>query len=299
MFDTHCHLNFSAFNKNLTEVIAGAKAVGVRKILVPSTKLKNSLKAVEIAEKYEGIYVGVGIHPHHIYDIKVELNKFLPQVNSSRLKNRDSDIHLRKNLLNSTLLEIEKLLNHKKVVAVGEVGLDRHEYEKTVYQNYQVSPDFFEWQKLLLVQQIKLALKYDRSLILHNREASQELLKLLIENWDEKLAGKTVFHCCEPNLELLDFAKKHQIYLGVDGDVTFSPEKQDFVKLIPLELLVLETDSPLLLPEPLRSKKLYPNKPENLPIILRTIAGLLKTDLQELTQSTTENACRLFSLPED
>jgi len=298
MFDTHCHLNFSSFKKTLDEVISKARTVGVEKMLIPSTKLKNSIKAVEIAEKYEGVYAAVGIHPHHIYDIKVELNKFLPQVNSSR-NQRDSDIHLRKNLLNSTLLEIEKLLNHKKVVAIGEVGLDRHEYEKTVYPDYKVSVDFMELQKKLLTEQIKLAIKYDKSLILHNREAGEEMLKIMNESWDEKLASRTVFHCCEPNLELLSYAKEHQIYLGVDGDVTFSSEKQEFVKLIPLEMLVVETDSPLLLPEPLRSQKLYPNKPENLVLIIDTIASLLNIGRKELIDQTIQNSNKLFNLPKD
>jgi len=300
MFDTHCHLNFSAFKKNLDEVITQAKAMGVDKIVIPSTKLKNSLKAVEIAEKYEGVWAAVGVHPHHVYDfVANEPTKIIPQVNSSRLENRDSNIHSRHNFVDSLTKDIEVLLTNKKVVAIGEVGLDLHQYEKTVYPDYQITPDFLEMQKKLLVDQIKLAIKYNKSLILHNREASKDLLKLLSENWDRRLAGRTVFHCCEPDPELLEYAKQKQIFLGVDGDVTFSTTKQEFIKTVPLDLLVLETDSPLLLPEPLRSKKLYPNKPENLQLIASFIANLLKINGDDLKKITMQNACRLFQLPEN
>ena len=103
-----------------------------------------------------------------------------------------------------------------------------------------------------------------------------------------------VFHCCEADERLLEFAIKHNIYIGVDGDVTFSKSKQEFIRKVPLELLVLETDSPFLLPEPLRSQKLYPNKPSNLPIIVEIVAKLLKIDMEEITDITSSNAINLF-----
>ena len=299
MFDTHCHLNFSAFKKNLDDVIYKAKLVGVKKIVVPSTKLKNCRKAIEIAEKYEGAYVAVGIHPHHIYKTIDESTKILSQVNSPQENLRGSDIHFQQNFIDSSIIEIEKLLQNDKVVAVGEVGLDYYEYEKTVYENYQVTAEFVEMQKELLIGQIKLAVKYHKSLILHNRGASQDLMDLLEKNWDKQLAGRTVLHCCESEVKLLEFAKQHKIYLGVDGDVTFSKTKQDFIRLVPLEMLVLETDSPLLLPESLRSKRLYPNKPENIKVISAFVADLLKIPVKELERITFANSCRLFGLPEN
>jgi len=270
MFDTHCHLNFKAFKNSYDQVIKDAYKVGVKNIVIPGTDIETSQKAVEIAEKYNGVYATVGIHPHHA--------------------NVGADF------MSARLLELEKLLIHPKVVAIGEVGIDKHQYSITKYQKYIVDNQFVQTQKDLLVRQIKLAIKCKKSLILHNREAKKEMLEILSTYWDKKLEGRTVFHCCEPDEGLLDFAIKHHIFIGVDGDVTYSKEKQEFVKKIPLEMLVLETDSPLLLPEPLRSKKLYPNKPGNLVLIVDYIAKLRKQSKELIIKQTVQNSLKLFSI---
>ena len=270
MFDTHSHLNFSVFVNNVGEVIRRAKKAGVANILVPGTDIETSKKAVEIAQKYSGVYAAVGIHPHHVYKIK---NKKL------KIKN------------------IEGLLKNSKVVAIGEVGLDRHYYQKTKYGNYQIDEEFINLQKMLLVEQIKLAIKHDKSLIIHNWEAKKDLLEIISEPVIAKaLVGKTVFHCCEPDEELLEFAKEHKIYIGVDGDVTYSKEKQEFVKKIPLELMVLETDSPYLMPEPIRQTKRFPNEPANIPIIADLIAKITSNSMIRIIEATTNNAKKLFSI---
>ncbi|PIP64279.1 hypothetical protein COW96_03425 [Candidatus Roizmanbacteria bacterium CG22_combo_CG10-13_8_21_14_all_33_16] len=211
--------------------------------------------------------------------------------------------------MSAHLQEIEKLITYPKVVAIGEVGLDKHEYQNTKYEKYVVDNQFINAQKALLTEQIKLAITYKKSLILHNREAKKEILEALIKPAVAKaLAGKAVFHCCEPDFELLNFAIKHHIYIGVDGDVTFNQEKQEFIKKVPLDLLVLETDSPYLLPRPprkpacwrcgrselLRSKKAYPNKPENIKIIAKFIAQLCGQPVDLIKEKTTENAKKLF-----
>lgn len=267
MFDTHCHLNFSAFKKNLTQVIQSAKESGVKNILVPGTDLKTSIKAVEIANNNDGIYAAVGIHPHHVYEFGVRSSEFG---------------------------DIEKLLENPKVVAVGEVGIDKHPYEKTKYEDYSVNEKFVDSQKELFKNQIALALQHNKSLIIHNREAKEETLKLINEKWDVKLKGKTVFHCCEPDDELLSFAIEKGIFIGVDGDITYNKDKQEFVKKIPLEKLVLETDSPFLLPEPLRSQKKYPNEPKNIVMIAEFIANILNISVEKLGEITFENSRRLF-----
>jgi TatD DNase family protein len=286
MFDTHCHLNFKAFRKDLPLVIDRAKAVGVNHFVVPGTDIETSKKAVEIAEKFDGVYAAVGIHPHHVFRVKDESVK-----NISRAQNI---------FTSSSFMEIEALLSHPKVVAVGEVGMDKFQYTNTKYQTYVIDENFVNLQKEILAEQIKLAIKYKKSLILHNRNAWGDLLEILERNWDNKLSGRTVFHCMESDFRAgitppLQFAIDNHIYIGVDGDVTYSKEKQAFVKKIPLELLVLETDSPLLLPEPLRSKKLYPNEPKNIPIILDCISQLRKESREKIEAATTENAKKLFN----
>ncbi|QQG44315.1 MAG: TatD family hydrolase [Candidatus Roizmanbacteria bacterium] len=273
MFDTHCHLNFDAFKNKIDEVLIQAKTSGVDYILIPGTDIVSSRKAVEIAGEHEGVYAAVGIHPHHIYEFQISNFKF--QIN---------------------LEELEQSLKNDRVVAVGEVGIDRHSYGKTKYSDYEVDEKFIDLQKELFKKQLDLAIKYDKSLIIHNREAKEDVLKILKEKWDPKLEGKTVFHCCEPDGELLKFAVEHKIYIGVDGDITYSKEKQSFIKKIPLDQLVLETDAPFLLPEPLRTQKKYPNTPSNLLLIGKFIADIIKVDFDKLTKITVENSLRLFNL---
>ncbi len=278
MFDTHCHLNFKDFKEKVETMVKNAQEAGIERILVPGTDYETSDKAAKIAQRFAGVYAAVGIHPHHVYQIQKE-GDAISKVQWETIK-------------------IRKFLNDKKVVAVGEVGLDKHHYQKTKYDHYQVDEEFVELQKKLLIEQIRLAIEHDKSLVLHNREAVDEFLKVLEENWDRKLEGKTVFHCCEPNEKLLEFAIKHKIYIGVDGDVTYlsAVKKQEFVKKIPLKLLVLETDSPFLVPEPLKSERIFPNQPANLKIISKFLSRLLKIEKEQLDKETDENSRKLFSL---
>ena len=274
MFDTHCHLNFKIFKNNLNKVIKKAKEKGVKYFLIPGTDIKTSEKAIEIADQYKGVYAACGIHPHHIF-------KYCD-------KSLDIDKDLRK---------IKKLICHKKVLAVGEIGLDRYQYEKTKYMDYKINNKFFNLQEEFLKAQIKLAVRHGKSVILHNRQAVSETLDVLDRTWDKKLKGRVVFHCCEPDERLLKFAKKHRVYIGVDGDVTYSRKKQEFIKNVPIELLVLETDSPFILPEPVKSQKKYPNEPSNLILICKYISNLLDINEQKMIEVTKNNAKKLFRLP--
>lgn len=275
MFDTHCHLNFSRFKKNVDEVIQTARSVGVSHMVIPGTDIETSKKGIEIAEKYDDIYAAVGIHPHHVFEI-------------NQAEKRYDDMYHRS--------ELEKLIIHPKVVAIGEIGLDYHVYKETKYESYNVTDEFKKVQKELFEMQFKFGVTYEKSIILHNREAVEDILKLVGTNWDKKLEYRTVFHCCEPKKELLKFAKEHKIFLGVDGDITYTPEKQEFIKEIPLDMLVIETDSPFLLPEPMRSRREFPNEPKNIPFIISYIANILGKSEGNIQQITTENSKRLFSL---
>ncbi len=275
--DTHCHLNFKRFKNTLDEVVASTNGKGVGICIVPGTDILLSQKAVEIASKYEGIYAAVGIHPHHT-------------IEKLKIKNQNS------NTLEMEIQELEKLIIHPKVVAVGEIGLDKHIYEDTKYPNYQISDEFMDAQKKYFLAQLHLAQKYKKALIIHNREMKKDLMEILDTKWTEEMRYRTVFHCCEPDDELLGYAIAHNIYIGVDGDVTYGGEKAEFIKKIPLESLVLETDSPFLLPEPLKTQKLYPNTPANIPLIAQYIAEKKGVSLEEIAEATTQNARRLFNV---
>ncbi len=257
----------------MDHVIQNAIQSGVHTFVVPGTDYSTSQKAVELAEQQERLYAAVGIHPHHVYKLKV--------------KSETLEIEIRK---------IEDLLRNPKVVAVGEVGIDRHYYQKTKYEDYQVDDTFMQLQKDVFLAQLELAKKYKKTVIIHNREAKKELLAFLTDHQSLITNRRCVFHCCEPDSELLNYAVGHGFFIGVDGDVTYNENKQEFVKKIPLEMLVLETDSPYLLPEPLRSQKLYPNEPKNIKLTAGFIAKLRGITLKELAKITTRNAKQLFSI---
>jgi TatD DNase family protein len=265
LFDTHCHLNFKIFSGQKEAVINRALSAGVNYLLAPGSNLSTSQRAVDLSQKYQNIFAAVGIHPHHAQS-------------------------------NFSLTTLKSIIQEPKVHAVGEIGLDYHQYQKTKYQNYQVNSQFKKDQIALLIKQINLAKKYQKPIIFHNREAKQDLLPILKRNWDKNFAYQTVFHCCEPDEELLAFAKKQHIFIGVDGDVTYWRKKSRFIKSVPLKMLVLETDSPYLTPEPVKQKKPFPNEPKNLKTIAEFVAKIKNVTLKELTKQTTANAFRLFNL---
>ncbi len=276
--DTHCHLNFKRFKKTLSSTLVASKENGVELFVVPGTDIVSSQKAVEIAVQNESVYAAIGIHPHHTFESPSFAN-----ASEGKQKSIASDME-----------ELERLITNPKVVAVGEIGLDRHEYEETKYPEYTISEAFMQAQKEYFIAQIELAKKYKKALIFHNRETKKDLLEIVDTLWSEDMRFHTVFHCCEPDEELLAYAKEHNIYIGVDGDVTYGGEKALFAKQIPLDMLVLETDSPFLLPEPLKTQRLYPNTPANIPLIATCIAETKGISVEEVGRVTTENAKRLF-----
>ena len=281
MFDTHCHLNFKAYRKILDEVISDATDHGVTEILIPGTDVPTSRRAVEIAKEHPNFYVAVGIHPHHVFELYA--------------KNLEGGADTEE-IITAQLAEIESLLPESKIVAVGELGIDRHMYVNTKYKEYTVTDEFVELQKRVMLSQMALAAKYNKSLIVHNREASSDLLSMFAEHWDSHFEKRMVLHCCEANLDLLAFARAKGAFLGVDGDITYGPEKKEFIAQVPHHMLVLETDGPYLLPDPLRQEKKYPNRPGNLTFIAQAVAEAWGTTVEEVEKITTENARQLFAL---
>lgn len=304
MFDTHCHLNFKVFDGKVDQIVKRAREAGVDYFVVPGTDIETSKKAVEIAEKFKGVYAAVGIHPHHVYqyqisNIKKELKK-IHVILTPTLRRGKNLSRMRENLKRVQRSFVASApqddRREDKIVAIGEIGLDKHVYQKTKYENYGVDKEFFELQKLLFVEQLKLAKEFKKSVIVHNREAKKDLLKILNDHWDSYFSGRMVFHCCEPEEELLNFAKEKKIFIGVDGDVVYNKKKQEFVKKIPLDLLVLETDSPFLSPlkKILPAGRQVPNEPKNLPIVAKFISSILSVSINQLIDITSENAERLF-----
>ncbi|EKE13923.1 MAG: hypothetical protein ACD_12C00749G0001, partial [uncultured bacterium] len=183
---------------------------------------------------------------------------------------------------------------------IGEVGIDRHIYQKTKYPDYKIAEEFVELQKIFLIEQIKLAHKYKKTLILHNREAKKDVLEILNTYYLILNTVPAVFHCCEPDPDLLEFAKNHKMFIGVDGDITYYKEKQEFIKTVPLEMLVLETDSPFLTPrlppDLVVTTARQSNEPKNIVVIAEFIAKLKGVSINRLIDTTTKNAQVLFKV---
>jgi len=269
MIDTHCHLNFKAFEGKVEEVIQQAKKAGVEKIIVPGTNLKTSQKAVNLAQKYDGVYAAVGIHPHHSNIKYKKLN----------IKNK-----------------LRKLVKNNKVVAIGECGLDYYQYKKTKYEDYKINKGFKKTQKEVFEMQIQLAKELNLPLIIHNRLASTNILKI-IENFKLKIENLMgVLHCFQGDNQLLNWALKNDFFIGITGIITYDKKMQQVAKKVPLKNLLIETDAPFLTPEPLKSQKVFPNRPGNVKMVCKRIAKIKGDSFLKVAGITSNNAVRLFKI---
>jgi len=297
LVDTHCHTNFKIFKSKVAEVIDRAHQARVDQLVVVGSDLKNSRLAVRQAKQFDEIKAAVGVHPHHVW-------RFLEKARQqSRLTGEELD-ELKLSILDEVKQQLIDLIkdNPNQVVAIGEVGFDRHFYEKTQYETLEITDQYMSWQRAFFLMQAELAHDYDLALIIHNREAVDDLLEAFSTRNDLILPQKTVFHCCEPSKKLFDFAQKHQFFIGVDGDVTYDVAKQEFIQKVPLEMLVLETDSPYLLPEPERSQKQglrfreRAAEPKHVRVVAEFVANLKAVSLDQVAATTTANAKKLFNL---
>ena len=264
LIDTHCHLNFKAFKKDLKEVIGRAKAAAVEKIIIPGAKIDSSQRAVEIASSYPQAYAAVGIHPHHAAEFA----------------------HHEK----EALLQLEKLAQNNKTVAIGEIGLDHYQYK-----NYPpIGEDLKAQQISLLKLQLNLAVEMKLPVILHCRQAHDVMLEFL-ENYLKEKTLNGVFHCFDGSLSHLEKILSLGFYVGFDGNCTY-PENSRLVQAfsqIPLKRLLIETDAPFLTPIPQQGNR---NEPAFLVHTAQFMASTLKIEVDAFNGRTSENATRLFNL---
>ncbi len=261
LIDTHAHLNFKAFAKDLDKVIKRTSCNKIKKIIIPGANIDSSKKAVEIAQKYSSCYAAIGIHPHHLPKSNIEFD-----------------------LIKKNLFDLAK---QKKTVAIGEIGLDYYHY----HGYPPISTKDKIKQKELLQIQLDLALKIKKPLILHCRDAFNDLLSILDSFKNTKLRG--VFHCFSGEKKHLQKALKLGYYVGFDGNITY-PENIAFLSLIkmtPLNFILVETDSPFLTPVPLRGER---NEPKNLTYIISFIAKIFRKRPRSIAKITTQNALDLF-----
>lgn len=252
LFDTHCHLNDKAYSEDFVEVLSRARAAGVEELLVVGCDLASSEEAIKLAEENHGIYAAVGFHPHEAAMVSAD-----------------------------DLSRLEKLLTHKKVVALGEIGLDYY---------YDHSPR--EIQRKLFAQQLAIAERMNKPVIIHAREAHADILQVL------KDAGKNcrgVMHCYSGSAELTREYLNLNMYIAIGGPVTFTNAKKlpEVIKKIPAKRLLIETDSPYLTPHPFRGQR---NEPAYLVRTALRISEILEVNPEEIANLTRTNAYACFEI---
>ena len=250
LIDTHCHLDFPQFKKDFEAVLARAEEAGVGKMINPGVGIKESRQALELAKNHENIFAAVGIHPH--------------EVNS---------------LNEGVLVELEELAGDPKVVAIGEIGLDyfRMRNEKTVQQE-------------AFRKQLELAQKLKKPVIIHSREADEDIFKIL-----DNFEVRGVFHCFGGNWAFAQQVLERGFLIGLTGVVTFpkAVATHEVAKNIPLEKLLVETDAPFLAAQKFRGQRCEPAFVRE---VAEAIAEIKKTPIEEVAEKTTENTLNLFGL---
>ena len=252
MLDSHCHINDEALYPDRANIIKEAKERGVTEFLVIGWDIESSKKAIEIANEFEGVYAAIGIHPENLYDASEE-----------------------------NLNVIKELSKDKKVVAIGEIGLDYHWFKEIEHK---------EKQKEWFIKQIDLANELGLPISIHGRDASQDIYNILKEH---PVKNGGVLHCYSGSKEMLKEFAKLGLYFGFDGPITFknAVEPKECVKECPLDRLLSETDSPYLTPVPYRGKTNYPKYIKE---IVEQIALLKESDTTTIESQIKTNFEKLF-----
>jgi TatD DNase family protein len=258
--DAHCHLNFNEFDHDRVQVIERAWDKGIKRILIPGIDIDTSKTALTCSIDFPQVFTAVGVHP----------NNGISWTQNS-------------------LSEINQLAGEDKVVAIGEIGLD-------YYRDYAPR----ELQRSIFKQQLELAADLELPVIIHNRDASEDIL-VILQNWHSSLVERRSKLADHPG-ELhsfsgtLEFAQKIvalKFKIGITGPVTYknSQTLQSVVSTMPLESLFVETDAPYLSPHPFRGKR---NEPANVRIVVEKVAELKSISVDQVAKSTTDEANTLF-----
>ena len=258
LFDSHSHYNDEKFDEDREQIIAETYNSGVTRFIVAGYNIESSKKAIEMSEKYNFIYSICGISPNDIPQSEEELWK---------------DIE-----------EISKIVSQNikgKLVAIGEIGLD-----------YYWNKENKELQKQAFIKQIEIANELNLPIVIHSREASVDTIDILKNHQVNK---RGIFHCCQPNQEMVRQALELGFYISFAGPITFKNAKNsiDVVKMVPLDRILIETDSPYLTPEPNRGKR---NDSRNVRYVAQKIAELRDMDIEEIAKITYENTNRIFNI---
>lgn len=253
IFETHAHYDDKAFDEDRENLLPELYQNGITTIINVSSDLASIKRTLSLAEKYPYIYGAVGVHPSDSGELTEE-----------------------------TFLELTKACRHEKVVAVGEIGLDYYWQEP----EKEIQKKWFERQ-LLLAQEVSLPV------IIHSREAAKDTLDMMRALHAEKSGG--VIHCFSYSKEMAAEFLKLDYYFGIGGVVTFQNAKKlrEAVAYIPIDKILLETDSPYLAPVPNRGKR---NNSGNIPYIAQELAQIKGVSYEEIIAATRQNSERLFGV---
>ncbi len=253
LIDTHAHLEMREFNDDRVDVIRRAREAGVDYIVTIGTTVESSRDAVLLADKYDFIYAAIGIHPHEVKDI-----------------------------LHPAYEILRHFAKHKKVVAYGEVGLDYH---------YEHSPR--SDQKRKLRDMLREARELDLPVIIHDRDAHEDMLRILSEEWSPDQGG--VMHCFSGDVAMAKKVIDMGFSISLAGPVTFPKAEslREVVRQIPIEHMLIETDAPYLAPQPVRGKR---NEPAFVRHVAETIARIKGLSFDDVARITSFNAMQLFGI---
>ncbi|MGF6759116.1 TatD family hydrolase [Paraburkholderia sp. GAS42] len=256
--DSHCHINFEGLADRLPQVLENMRSHSVTHALCVSVDLETLPSVLEIARSYDNVYASVGVHPDH------------------------------EDMREPTVAELVELAAHPKVVAIGETGLDYYRLEGRSIAD-------MEWQRERFRTHIRAAHATMKPLIIHTRSSWEDALRIM----EEERAGVPggVMHCFTESWHVAEKALAQNFYVSLSGIVTFksATEVQDVARRVPLDRLLIETDSPYLAPVPYRGK---PNEPAYVSYVGRFIAQQREMAEAELAAATTQNFFRLFRIPE-
>lgn len=282
LIDTHCHVHFQAYKDDMTDIIDATLKKDVWMITV-GTQKDTSKKGIDVAEKYsEGLYASVGLHPNHLFPVHIDEDE-----TSFRTREEDFDYAYYKNLCAS-----------KKVVAIGECGLDYYRIPKTIDSGIVK-----EKQERVFRSHLDLADEMNLPVICHIRDAHDETLAILKEYVEAgKLSRRGVTHCFTGSALQAKAYTEIGFYVSFTGIITFVQKKHnnlqqegigEAVHAVPLENILVETDAPYLTPEPHRGER---NLPEYVTFVAQKIADLKGVNVDDVATITTENAKRLFGI---
>jgi TatD DNase family protein len=252
-FDSHAHYNDEKFNEDRDNIINELYNKGITNIINAGYNLNSTKEAIQISDKYQFIYATAGISPNDLTDYSDE-----------------------------ALNEIFKMAKNKKIVAIGEIGLD-----------YYWDKENKSKQQEAFIKQIEIANNINKPIVIHTREAIYDTLEILKNKIECKEKG--VFHCCPLNVDLVREALKLGFYISFAGPVTFKSSKNanDVINMVPIEKMLIETDSPYLSPEPVRGTR---NNSENLKYIANKIAIVKQKSLEEIASVTYKNTKEIFKI---